>query len=111
MKRLPRRLRHDEEATLVEHLDEFRTRLIICLVSVALALIVTYVFHDRILHWLNRPLPHRVGKPVTFGVAEPFLTTFWVCIWAAFLLALPIILWQIWAFLAPAFAESVQQSI
>jgi sec-independent protein translocase protein TatC len=111
MKRLPRRLRHDEEATLVEHLDELRTRLIICLVVVGLALIVTYVFHDRLLHWLNRPLPARVRPPVTFGVAEPFLTTFWVAIWAAFLLALPVILWQAWAFFAPAFSESAQHAI
>ena len=70
MKRLPRRLRHDEEATLVEHLDELRTRLIVCLVAIALALVVTYVFHNRLLHWLNRPLPHRVRPPTTFGVAE-----------------------------------------
>ena len=111
MKRLPRRLRHDEEATLVEHLDEFRTRLIICLVAIGLALIVTYVFHNRLLHWLNRPLPHRVRPPTTFGVAEPFLTTFWVAIWAAVLLALPVILWQIWSFLAPAFDESAQRAV
>jgi sec-independent protein translocase protein TatC len=111
MKRLPRRLRHDEEATLVEHLDELRTRLIVCLVAIGLALIVTYVFHNQLLHWLNRPLPERVRPPVTFGVAEPFLTTFWVAIWAAFLLALPVILWQVWAFLAPAFNESAQRSI
>jgi sec-independent protein translocase protein TatC len=111
MKPLPRRLRHDEEATLVEHLDELRTRLIVCLVAIGLALIVTYVFHNRLLHWLNRPLPARVRPPVTFGVAEPFLTTFWIAIWAAFLLALPVVLWQIWAFFAPAFNESVQRSI
>jgi sec-independent protein translocase protein TatC len=111
MKRLPRRLRPDEEATLVEHLDELRTRLIICLVSIGLALIVTYVFHNKLLHWLNRPLPQRVRPPVTFGVAEPFLTTFWVAIWAAFLLALPVILWQVWSFLAPAFNESAQRSV
>src|SRR5947209_18032819 len=111
MKRLPRRLRHDEEATLVEHLDELRTRLIVCLVAIALALVVTYVFHNRLLHWLNRPLPHRVRPPTTFGVAEPFLTTFWVAIWAAVLLALPVILWPIWSFLAPAFDESAQRAV
>ena len=111
MKRLPRRLSHGEEATLVEHLDELRARLIVCLVVLALALVVTYVFHDRLLHWLNRPLPQQVRPPVTFGVAEPFLTTFWVSIWAAFLLALPVILWQVWSFFAPAFDESVQRSI
>ena len=111
MRPLPRRLRHDEEATLVEHLDELRTRLIICLVSVALALIVTYAFHDRILHWLNRPLPAHLRRPVTFGVAEPFLTIFWVCTWTAFLLALPVIMWQVWSYLAPAFDESAQQAV
>jgi sec-independent protein translocase protein TatC len=111
MKRLPRRLRHDEEATLVEHLDELRTRLIICLVALALALIVTYAFHDQILHWLNRPLPGRLRRPVTFGVAEPFLTIFWVSTWAAFLLALPVIMWQVWSYLAPAFDESAQRAM
>ena len=111
MRPLPRRLRPDEEATLVEHLDELRTRLIVCLVAIGLALVVTYLFHNRLLHWLNRPLPQRVRPPITFGVAEPFLTTFWVAIWAAFLLALPVILWQVWAFLAPAFNESAQRSI
>src|SRR5438105_2678701 len=111
MRPLPRRLRHDEEATLVEHLDELRARLIVCLVALALALVVTYVFHDRLLHWLNRPLPQRVRPPVTFGVAEPFLTTFWVAIWAAVLLALPVILWQIWSFFAPAFDDSAQSAV
>lgn len=112
MKRLPRRLGHDEEATLVEHLGELRTRLVISLVAVALAFAVTYAFHHQLLDWLNKPLPPRLhGKPVTFGVAEPFITSFMVSFYAALLIALPVILWQIWSFLAPAFAERTQRSI
>ena len=54
---LPRRLGHGEEATLVEHLGELRTRLIICLGALAAGFAVAYGFHGRILHWLNAPLP------------------------------------------------------
>jgi sec-independent protein translocase protein TatC len=112
MKRLPRRLRHDEEATLVEHLDELRSRLVVSLVAVALAFALTYAFHHHLLHWLNRPLPARLhGRPVTFGVAEPFVTSFMVSFYAALLIALPVILWQLWSFLAPAFEKRIQRSI
>src|ERR671938_1393758 len=112
MKRLPRRLRHDEEATLVEHLGELRTRLVISLIAVSLAFTVTYAFHHRLLHWLNKPLPARLhGRPITFGVAEPFVTSFMVSFYAAVLIALPVILWQVWGFFAPAFEERIQRSI
>jgi len=111
MARLPRRLRHGEEATLVEHLGELRARLIIALAAIAVAFLVTYTFPGHILHWLNRPLPDRLQKPTTFSPIEPFTTSIWVALWAAFLLALPVVLWQVWAFLAPAFEEHRQRSI
>src|SRR5438132_5109451 len=112
MKTLPRRLRHGEEATLVEHLDELRTRLFVCLGAVFIGLIVGYVFHRTLIHWLNRPLPEgRIGKPITFGVAEPFLTSFKISLYAGFLLALPVILWQLWAFLTPAMEEVAQRRV
>ncbi len=108
---LPRRLRHGEEATLVEHLGELRARLIISLAALAVAFAVAYAFHGRILNWLNRPLPQNLQKPVTFSPIEPFATSVWVSLWAALLIALPIIFWQLWAFLAPAFEEHRQRSI
>jgi sec-independent protein translocase protein TatC len=111
MKRLPRRLDHGEEATLVEHLDELRTRIFVCLGALLLGLIVGYVFHEHLIHWLNRPLPERVGRPITFGVAEPFLTSFKISLYAGFLIALPVILWQAWSFLAPALEEANQRRI
>jgi sec-independent protein translocase protein TatC len=112
MKRLPRRLHHGEEATLVEHLDELRTRIFVSLGALLIGLAVGFVIHDHLIHWLNRPLPEgRVGKPITFGVAEPFLTSFKISLYAGCLLALPVILWQLWAFLAPAMEERSQRRI
>jgi sec-independent protein translocase protein TatC len=111
MSKLPRRLRHGEEATLVEHLGELRTRLIISLVAVVAAFAVTYTFHGRLLEWLNRPLPADKRPPVTFGVLEPFTVSIMVSFYAAVLIALPILFWQLWAFLAPAFEERHQRSM
>ena len=108
---LPRRLRHGEEATLVEHLGELRARLIVSLLALAAGFGVAYGFHDRILHWLNKPLPPHLRKPVTFSPIEPFTTSIWVSLWAGLLLALPIVFWQLWAFLAPAIEEHRQRSI
>jgi len=111
MKRLPRRLGHTEEATLVEHLDELRSRIIVCLLAVGAAFIVAYVFHADLIHWLERALPEKHRHLLTLGVAEPFLTSIWVSIWAGFLLALPVVLWQLWSFLAPAFEAHTQRLV
>jgi sec-independent protein translocase protein TatC len=109
--RLPRRLRHGEEATLVEHLGELRARLIISLGALAVAFAVAYAFHGHLLDWLNRPLPDRFQRPATFSPIEPFTTSVWVSLYAALLLALPVIFWQLWAFLAPAFEEHRERSM
>jgi sec-independent protein translocase protein TatC len=108
---LPRRLRHGEEATLVEHLGELRARLIVSIVALGTGFAVAYAFHGRLLDWLNRPLPEHLQKPVTFSPIEPFATSIMVSLWAGLLLALPIVLWQLWAFLAPAFEEGRQRSM
>ena len=102
MKRLPRRLRYGEEATLVEHLEELRQRIFVCLGALLVGFIVTYAIHRHLLHWLNRPLPEHVGKPITLGVAEPFLTVMKLSLYGALILAAPVILWQFWGFFAPA---------
>lgn len=106
-----RRLDHEEQAELVEHLGELRTRLVISLVAVAVGFGVAYAFHGTLLHWLNAPLPAGHRRPVTFGVTEPFMTSFKVSLYAGFALALPVVLWQLWAFLAPAFQQNIQRSM
>jgi len=111
MKRLPRRLEHGEEATLVEHLDELRNRIFVAGGALVVALIFTYAFHHRIVLWLNQPLPADKRHPITFGVAEPFLTSLMVSLYAAIVITLPVLLWQTWAFLAPAFDERTQRGV
>ena len=111
MRPLPRRLGYGEEATLVEHLGELRTRLVIALLSIGVAFAAVYPFHSRLIHWLELALPPERRHLLTLGVAEPFMTSMWVTFYAACLIALPIVLWQIWAFLAPAFDVHAQRLV
>jgi sec-independent protein translocase protein TatC len=109
--RLPRRLGHAEEATLVEHLDELRTRIILSLVALAATTTVTFVFHRHLVRWLEQPLPPERRHLLTLSPAEPFLTSFKISLMAGIALAFPILLWQLWSFLAPAFEESSQRIV
>lgn len=111
MRPLPRRLLHGEEATLVEHLEELRQRIFVSLGAVLVGFIATYSIHRHLLHWLNRPLPAHVGKPLTFGVAEPFLTVMKISLYGGLILAFPVILWQLWSFFAPAVDERQERRV
>ena len=111
MARLPRRLGHAEEATLGEHLEELRGRLFVMLGALVLGTVIAYVFHDQVLNWLNQPLPLDHRKLYTFGVAEPFTVTLTVCLYAGFVFALPVILWQGWLFFAPAVDPPTERKV
>jgi sec-independent protein translocase protein TatC len=108
---LQRRLQHGEEATIVEHLEELRRRILIVLCALALGTIVAFSFHGQLLDWLNQALPADRRRPVTLGVAEPFTVSLTVSAYAGFLLALPVLLWQLWSFLAPAFNASIERRV
>jgi sec-independent protein translocase protein TatC len=111
MRFVPRRLRYGEEATLVEHLGELRARLAVSLLALAVTFGVAFAFHDNIIHWLNQALPPDRRHPITLAVAEPFMTSIMVSVYAGFLLALPLILWQVWSFFAPALQEHTQRMV
>ena len=105
---VPRRLSHDEEATLVEHLTELRHRLLICIIALAPAFAIAYAFHEQLIGRLMDLVPE--GTPiVTLGVTEPFTTSLKVSFYAAIAIVLPILLWQLWAFLAPAVSDDTQR--
>lgn len=165
-----RPIAHEDRLSLVEHLDELRTRIIICLVGFLLAFGLCFWQNDLILEILDRPLqqsafregsedpleraaafqqaekqlflqwevlaremartdelspalrarwaqmselsaataaaaPEAGGRrPVTLGVGEPFTVTFRVVGYAALLLSLPLLLYQAYAFILPAFS-------
>jgi sec-independent protein translocase protein TatC len=111
MKRLPRRLSHGEEATLVEHLGELRGRLVVSMIAIAVGFAAAYAIHGHLVTWLEDALPPEHRKLITFGVAEPFLTSMWISLYAGFLLALPVVLYQVWSFFAPAFAIGTQRVV
>jgi len=109
--RLPNRLTHGQQADLVDHLDELRLRLFVAGGAVLVASTAAYIVHGRILRVLIDALPAQHRKLITFGVAEPFTTSLKLSIVAGFLIALPVVLWQLWAFLAPALDPKTQRSI
>jgi sec-independent protein translocase protein TatC len=185
---------HEDRLSLVEHLDELRSRLITSVLVLVAAFSFTYWQNDEILKIVNKPLEstqnldgkkrsndpleqaarfqvelgralralapalrgtgeslqelsrgdrvppaaraqvqrrlqaleqatarvqeaakatptNRERKPVTLGVAEPFVTTFTVAMYAALLLALPFLLYQAYAFILPAFTPSERRAV
>jgi sec-independent protein translocase protein TatC len=108
---LPKRLASDEAAELVDHLGELRTRLFVCVGALAVGGAIGYAVHGRLIEALEQALPPERRRLVTYGVVEPFATSFRISLLVGFLLVLPIILWQVWSFLAPAFEESVTKAI
>lgn len=91
----------EDRLTLVEHLDELRTRIIISISALVVAFAVCFWQNDRLLDIANAPLPGD-RTPITFGVAEPFTTTVTISAYAALVIALPVILYQAYAFMLPA---------
>jgi sec-independent protein translocase protein TatC len=105
-----RPVKHDDRLTLVEHLDELRTRIIISVLAFVVAAGLCAWQNHEIFDLLNRPLPE--GRhPITLGVTEPFFTTLTVSAYAGLLLALPVILYQLYAFLLPAFSPRERRVI
>ena len=107
MRRLPR----EEEATLVEHVEELRQRLIVTVATVAVTSAAAFTVHGRILDILTRALPTQHRQLATFGVAEPFSVSIGVSVYAGLILALPVLLWQAWSFLVPALDRTAERKI
>jgi sec-independent protein translocase protein TatC len=91
----------EDRLTLVEHLDELRTRIVICLAALAVAFGLCFWQNELLLDLANHSLPRDL-EPITFGVSEPFMTTITISAYAALVLALPVILYQSYAFVLPA---------
>ena len=100
-----RPVKHDDRLSVVEHLDELRTRIIICLAAVAIAGGLCFWQDELILDIVNAPLPEG-REPITLAPTEAFLTTITLSAYAGIVLALPVVLYQIYAFVLPAFSPA-----
>jgi sec-independent protein translocase protein TatC len=99
-----RAVKFDDQLTLVEHLDELRTRLIVSIAALVVATSLCFWQNGLLLEIANKPLPGRL-TPITFGVTEPFMTTLTLSIYAGLLIALPVILYQMYSYVLPAFSS------
>jgi sec-independent protein translocase protein TatC len=101
---------HEDRLTVVDHLDELRTRIFVCLLVFAAAFALCGWQNHLVLDIVNRPLPGD-REPLTFGVTEPFTTTFTNAAYAAILLSLPVLLYQLYAFVLPAFSPQERKTV
>jgi sec-independent protein translocase protein TatC len=97
---------YEDRLSIVDHLDELRGRLIICAVAFVAAWALTAWQNDLVLDIINKPLPDDVPEPITLGPAEAFYTTLTNAAYVALLIALPVILYQLYAFILPAFSPT-----
>lgn len=93
------------EAPLLDHLIELRTRLVRCIIALAVAFAVCLYFADEIFGFLVRPLteafPEGQGKLIYTQLYEAFFVELKVALFAAFFVSFPVIANQLWAFVAP----------
>ena len=111
MARRVRAVSHEDRLTLVEHLDELRTRLIVCILVLGVALALCFWQNELLLDLAAGPLPDDQDQLTTFGVTEPFTTTLTVSAYGAIILSLPIILWQLYAYVLPAFSAAERRVV
>ena len=87
--------------SFLEHLGELRTRIVWSLIPTAVGLIVAFRFSDRILQFIRRPLDRANVQLVSLTPTEGFWTSMKISMVMGVILAMPVILWQVWAFIAP----------
>src|SRR5690349_2296778 len=100
----------DDRMTLVEHLDELRTRLIVSGIVVLLVAIVCFWQNHAILDLANAPLPDDF-EPITLSPTEPFMTTLTVVLYSALLISMPFLLYQVYAFVLPALSPHEKRTM
>ena len=100
-----------KEAPLVEHLEELRARILWSLLAWAVGPGVAWTFRVQLLEWLKRPLDlaataHGIQvNLIVLDITEPFLVSLKVAAFGGLVLALPFIVYQVWAFIAPGLYE------
>jgi sec-independent protein translocase protein TatC len=101
---------HEDRLTLVEHLDELRTRLIVCVAVFVVAFALCFWQNNLLLEIANGPLPDG-QRLLTLGITEPFTTTLTVSAYGALVLSLPIFIYQLYAYVLPAFSKQERRVV
>jgi len=103
----------DDEATmsLIEHLDELRGRIIVVAVAILLAGIVGFFLADPLIELLRRPLPDGGAELIQLTVGEAFGVRIQIALMTGVALAMPVILYQVWAFVTPGLTRGERRLI
>jgi sec-independent protein translocase protein TatC len=105
-----RRVTPDEQLTLVEHLDELRSRIIVILAVLVVSMTGIFIFSDPILSYLKDP----IGRDTQFLQTSPLdalMTSISISIYGGLLITLPVLTYQLYSFVLPAFPEEHHRPI
>lgn len=89
---------------LKPHIADLRKRLVISALTIAVMFFVCFAFYQPILDWMMVPVKEALpagSSMVAVEIQETFFTAMKVAFFAAFIISLPVIFWQLWLFLAP----------
>ena len=104
----------EPQESFISHLIELRTRLVRSIIAIVVVLLVLFPFAKDIYALLAQPLLHALPQGATMiatDVTGTFLVPLKVTLVAAFLIALPYVLWQIWAFVAPGLYQNEKRLV
>jgi sec-independent protein translocase protein TatC len=104
----------EEKLPLTSHLEELRKRLIICLIATGIGFCACYGLSEQIFLLLSAPLIKSMPEGSSFiftGVTEAFFTYMKLAFFAGIFVASPVIIYQIWAFVAPGLYDKERRSI
>jgi sec-independent protein translocase protein TatC len=99
----------DQEQSLVSHLVELRSRLIKAVMTILVLIVVMFPFAGEIYTLIASPVLSNLAEGtemIATGVLSPFLTPFKMVIILAVIIGMPVIIYQLWAFVAPGLYKS-----
>lgn len=108
----------DGSMSIMDHLRELRQRIVRSLLAVACGTIIMLAFYDPVKNWLTRPYRNLCnsrpefkcdGSLFALGPLDGFTARLRVCVYGGLVLALPVVLWQIWRFIVPALNKREKQ--
>ena len=103
----------DDEAvmSLVEHLEELRSRIIVVAVAIGLGAVVGFVLADPLIGLLREVLPEDGSQLIQTTVGEAFGVTLQIALVTGLALAMPVILYEVWAFVTPGLTRSERRLV
>jgi sec-independent protein translocase protein TatC len=96
----------NDKMSFMEHLGELRTRIVRSLIGVLVGLVIAFPLSQRVVDYLARPIQATGNTLVFLAVTEAFWVQMKVALIAGLFIASPVIMWQIWSFVAPGLYQT-----